>query len=207
MALSFYKKILAHFKKTDHILYAVMRDIDFDKWLEPRTEKRLSRGYFYALCREIIGQQLSGKVADVIIARFRALFSRSRITPQAILRLKDEALRGCGMSWSKVSFIKDLAHKAAGKEIKLAALSKLKDEEVIAALIKVKGIGPWTAEMFLIFTLGRENIFSYGDLGLHKGIEKLYKIKNPSQKQKAKIVEKWSPYKSYGSIALWHSLD
>jgi len=201
------KKILAHFKKADPIIYAVMKDIDFNKWLAPRIKKRTARGYFYALCREIIGQQLSGRVADIIIARFRDLFPGSRITPQAVLRLKDEKLRGVGMSWSKVSFIKDLASKVENKEIQLTALSGLDDEEVVRELTEIKGIGPWTAEMFLIFTLGRENIFSYGDLGLRKALCRLYNKKNPSLKQKARIVDRWSPYKSYGSIALWHSLD
>jgi DNA-3-methyladenine glycosylase II len=201
------KKVLAYFKKVDPIIFAVMKDIDFNDWFKPQEKIGTPRVYFKALCHEIIGQQLSGSVAKVIPQRFRALFPRGTVSAQAVLLLKDEELRNVGMSWSKVSFIKDLASKVVNKEIHFAKIPTMSDKEVTAELTSVKGIGPWTSEMFLIFTLGRENVFSYGDLGLNKALSRLYNKKNLSPKQKARIVEKWSPYKSYGSIALWHSLD
>lgn len=163
--------------------------------------------YFVALTRSIVGQQLSGKAADTIYSRFTGLFPKKRPDAKRLLKLKDQQLRDVGMSWGKVSYVKDLASKHLDKEIDLTSLPKLSNEEVLFELTKVKGIGPWTGEMFLMFTLKREDVFSFGDLGLKKGIEKLYKLKNPTAKQITKIITPWSPYKTYGSIALWRSLD
>src|SRR6185312_5037770 len=110
---------------------------------------------FIKLVDEIVGQQLSGKVADVIFARFLTLFPNKEITPEKVLKLEDQAIRDVGMAWSKVRSIKDLALKVSNKEVILEKLEELKDEDVIAELTKVKGIGRWTAEMFLMFHLER----------------------------------------------------
>ncbi|KKU30795.1 MAG: HhH-GPD family protein [candidate division WWE3 bacterium GW2011_GWA1_46_21] len=182
-----------------------MQNLHFGEWFNPRKAKRGS-DYFMALCREIVGQQLSGKAAGSIFKRFENLLG-SKITPQNIIARKDQEMRDCGLSWAKVKYIKSLAQLVHDKVIDLEALPTLPDEDVVGELVKVKGIGPWTAEMFLIFTLNRENVFSFGDLGLKKGIEKVYSIKDPSKDKIAKIVNKWDPYKTYGSIALWHSLE
>ncbi|MEK9143248.1 MAG: DNA-3-methyladenine glycosylase 2 family protein [Patescibacteria group bacterium] len=160
------------------------------------------------LCDDIIGQQLSSKVADVLIVRFHKLFPGNRITPRAVLALSEETLRGTGMSWSKTRFIRDLAQHVLTKSIQLDQLAKLSDQDVIKELTKVKGIGPWTAEMFLMFTLGREDVFSYGDLGLRNAIKKLYGFKkDPTIKQMEKIVNKWKPYRTYAARILWKSLE
>ena len=196
-----------HFQKVDPVIYAVMKDLDFNAWLKPRAKKRTARGYFAALCREIIGQQLSGKVVDVILTRFKALFKSKIIMPQDVLKLSDQTLRDVGMSWAKVKYVKDLAQKTLGKAVAFNKLHTFEDEAVVLELIKVKGIGRWTAEMFLIFTLGREDIFSFGDLGLKKGIQKLYRLRKVKEKKINKIISPWTPYKSYGSITLWHSLE
>ncbi len=112
------------------------------------------------------------------------------------------------MSWSKVRFVRDLADKVSAKFIQLPQLAQLSNEEVITELTKVKGIGPWTAEMFLMFTLGREDVFSFGDLGLAKAIQKLYNLKQkPTRKQLEKITKKWSPYRTHAALVLWKSLD
>jgi len=129
------------------------------------------------------------------------------VDPKKLLKIKDQKLRDVGMSWGKVRYVKDLAIKHLGGEIDLSKLSSLSNEQVITELTKVKGIGPWTGEMFLMFTLRREDVFSFGDLGLKRGIEKLYNLKEPTVAQIEKIIMPWSPYKTYGSIALWHSLD
>lgn len=200
-----YSKIKRHFKKVDPVIYRVMADLDFNQWLAPRRRKR--GDYFMSLCREIIGQQLSGKVADVILHRFKSAFTKKTPTPRKVLKVSDQKLRDIGMSWAKVSYVKDLAQKTLKKEVGLHVLDRLDDQEVMVELTKIKGIGPWTAEMFLIFTLRRENVFSHGDLGLRKGIQKLYRLENPTQEKIEKIIGPWSPYKSYGSIALWHSLE
>jgi len=195
------KKILLHFQSVDPILASLIEKVG------PLTISK-STDYFFHLCREIIGQQLSGKVADVIFARFEKLFSHKKITPQTVLKYSEETLRSTGMSWSKTRFIRDLAQTVVNKDINLEQLAQRNNEEVIKELTKVKGIGPWTAEMFLMFTLGREDIFSHGDLGLRRAIQKLYHFKKePTRKQIEKISRKWSPYRTYACRILWNSLD
>ena len=166
-----------------------------------------SHDLFVRLCRTIVGQQLSGNVARVIYSRFESLFDGKRITPEVVLSIKDQDLRDVGMSWGKVSFIKDLATKVKEKTLHLNKLDEMTDEEVKKELMAVKGIGEWTAEMFLMFTLRRENVFSFGDLGLKKGFEKIYGIKASSSKDIEKVIKNWEPYKTYGSIALWTAND
>lgn len=184
-----------------------MSGLDFNEWIKPQSKTKGSLEHFRALCRNIIGQQLAGKAADAITKRFKNLFDPLQVEPKKILALNDQTLRDVGMSWAKVKYLKDLSQKTLNQEVNFDLIGSFSDEQVIAELTKVKGIGPWTAEMFLMFTLGRENVFSFGDLGLRRGLEKLYKLKNPTLKQIEKIVNPWSPYKSYGSIALWHSLE
>lgn len=195
-------KVKTHFKKVDSMLYKVFKNIGEIEELKPRK----AADYFRSLCSEIISQQLSGKVAQVIFDRFEKLL-KGRIIPKNILKIKDEDLRATGMSWSKVKFIKDLAQKINDKELALNRLSELKDEEVIVELTKVKGIGRWTAEMFLMFTLGREDVFSKGDLGLKNAIKKLYKVEGITEEIVNQLTSKWSPYRTYACLILWRSLD
>lgn len=198
------KKVKSHFYKTDPIIYKVIVDMD----LKPLQQAKSSTEYFEKLCRDIIAQQLAGKAAHAIIGRFYKLFEKEHITPSKVLTFSEQELRDVGMSWAKARYIRDLAQKIKGQEVKLNNLHNLDNKSVIEELIKVKGIGSWTAEMFLIFTLGREDIFSHGDLGLRKALQKLYNFKNkPNEKQTNKIVNKWSPYKSYGCLALWKYID
>lgn len=215
-----HKKILKHFEVKDPHIYEVMKNVNFDEWFKASQELKSENDYFYHVCREIVGQQLSGKAASTIFKRFSDLFSeaedskaldrgpsfKNKVTPENVLKMEDQRLRKTGMSWAKVRYIKDLAQKVKGKELKLGKLKDFEDTLVTEHLTKVKGIGKWTAEMFLMFTLKRENVFSFGDLGLRKGIEKVYKLKDPSNKQIKKIICKWEPYKTYGAIALWQSL-
>lgn len=196
------KKALLHFKKVDPILYSAA--INFK--VETHSPKDPSE-YFYALCRSIVGQQLSGRVADVIFGRFLKLFPKKNPTPEKILKLKEEEIREVGMSYAKIRSLKDLAQKVKTRELEIERLEKLTDEEVLAQLIRVKGVGPWTAEMFLMFTLGREDLFSHGDLGLKNGIKKLYGLENPSREEIEKLSSKWSPYRTYASLVLWKSLE
>jgi len=198
------KKIKAHFKKVDSVIHKVIIEMEFDPLQQPKR----STGYFKKLCGEIISQQLASKAAHAIINRFFDLFERKYITPDKVLAFSKTKLRNVGMSWAKASYVRDLAQKVKDKEVRLNNLHNLDDKLVVEELIKVKGIGNWTAEMFLIFTLGREDVFSHGDLGLKKALQKLYSFKdNPNEKQIDKIVDKWSPYKSYGCLALWKSVD
>ena len=175
----------------------------------PPFEKETKKGEsFIKLVDEIVGQQLSGKVADVIFARFLTLFPDNKITPDSVLKLEDQAIRDVGMAWSKVRSVKDLALKVSNKEVILDKLNTLSDEDIIIELTKVKGIGRWTAEMFLMFHLDRQDIFSHGDYGLRKAIKFLYNLPElPTQEQAEKIAHVWSPYRTLASQYLWRSLD
>ena len=199
-----YKKALAHFKKTDPILHSIGLQI------EPFqiTSREKVEDHFFALCGEIVGQQLSGKAANTIFNRFVSLFPDKKVTPEQTLKIPDVAIRAAGTSWAKVRYIKDLAQKTLTQDIHLEQISKLKDREVIAELTKIKGIGAWTAEMYLMFTLGRPDVFSFGDLGLQNAIQKVYKMKKkPTIKQMEKLVKKWTPFRTYAAMILWKSLD
>jgi len=173
----------------------------------PEITPRKPREYFASLCVAIINQQLSNKAADSIEKRFTELFPRKRILPKPMLQLSGESLRNTGISWSKVRFMKDLAEKVDRRGVALSKLRHLGDEEVIQELTKVKGIGRWTAEMFLMFALGRPDIFSFGDLGLQKAIEKLYRLSDPAREELETITLKWSPYRTFASRVLWESVD
>ncbi|MEK7543519.1 MAG: DNA-3-methyladenine glycosylase [Patescibacteria group bacterium] len=197
------KTVNHHFQSVDPILFSVSQIIVVED-----PEVRTPGEYFVHLCENIIGQQLSGKVADVLTARFYKLFSNKNVTPRTVLQKSEEELRATGMSWSKTRFIRDLAQKVLDRSVQLDTLAQLSDQEVVGELIKVKGIGPWTAEMFLMFTLGREDVFSYGDLGLKNAMKKLYGFKkDPTIKQMEKIVNKWKPYRTYAARILWKSLE
>ena len=198
-------KIKAHFKKADPKIYAIIKNIDFDDWF---VNVRSYNDYFVDLCKSIISQQLGDKAAASIINRFLDLFPKKKVTPEGLAKIPDKKLRGVGMSWSKASFLKDLADKTLKKEIAYGKLSEMTNEEVMKELTQVRGIGPWTAEMFLMFALGREDVFSHADLGLRNGIKRIYGLRNvPDAKRADKITEKWRLYRSYGSFALWHSVD
>lgn len=195
------KKIITHFRKNDPVLYSVLRTNKLLRELEISK----SDNHFRSLCREIIGQQLASKAAHKIFERFIALFPNGHVTPEEILQLSDQKIRATGPSWSKVRFIKDLAQKVVNKKLKLDTLLTMDDAEIIQTLTQVKGIGPWTAEMFLIFAMGREDVFSHGDYGLKKSMKRIYKFKkDPSREQIESIVHKWSPYRTYGCLILWH---
>lgn len=163
--------------------------------------------YFEDLVGAIVSQQLSTKAAETIFRRLKDLFKDRRLTPEGVLKLNDEKARKAGMSYQKIKYIKDLATKVQNKALNLTKLDALSDGEVIAQLISVKGIGQWTAEMFLIFTLKREDVFSHGDLGLNNAVKKIYKLQKYSEKTAEKIISKWSPYKTYAALILWKSLD
>lgn len=197
------KKILGHFKKADPVLYKAYLELADQELMTIHVPT----DHFSALSREILAQQLSSKVARVIFERFKNLFPKKKINSKYLLNIKHEALRATGMSNAKATFLKDLAEKVENKEISFMELKELDDEDVIRELVKVKGIGPWTAEMFLIFSLERSDVFSFGDLGLKNAIKKIYGLKKGTDDEIEKIISKWSPYKSYACRILWRSLD
>ncbi len=197
------RKIKSHFKTNDPIIFQQLQTMKLQVLVPPKSTHQ----FFKQLCRDIIAQQLAGKAAKAITVRFNTLLE-NRITPKRVLSFKDRDFRNVGLSWAKARYILDLADKVKTKQVKLSKLHLLENSLVIEELVKVKGIGPWTAEMFLIFTLAREDIFSHGDLGLNKGIQKLYGFnRKPTEKQINKIIKSWTPYKSYASLALWSSIN
>lgn len=198
-----HQKIKKHFQKVDPILYEVIEGIANLEELAPRLRK----DYFFSLCKQIVNQQLSGRAADKIFERFINLFPDKKITPKYLLELTDGSIRGIGASWAKVKYLKDLARKVERKEVHLEQLPELSNEDVVKELTKVKGIGIWTAEMFLMFSLGREDVFSHGDLGLRTSIEKIYNISNPTRERIETICLKWSPYRTWACMILWSYRD
>lgn len=195
------KIILQHFKEQDSILYKVALKYDLPFAL------KVSGNLFADLCEDILGQQLSVRVGDVISGRFFALFLGKRATPELTITFTVDDLRKIGTSRGKASYIIDLAQKIVNTEVHLESFIAMDDVDVMTELIKVKGIGPWTAEMFLMSSLAREDVFSAGDLGLKRAIEKLYKKENPSKEEMEAISIKWSPYRTYACKVLWNSLD
>ena len=163
---------------------------------------------FEALCLSIASQQLSTKAADTIFRRFCDLFPPDRRpSPERVMTLTDDQIRGVGFSRPKVSFIKDLAAHVLDGRLDLASLTKHPDEEVMRQMVAVKGIGRWTAEIFLMFRLGRPDILPADDLGLMNAVHRAYKLrKRPDAKRLRKMGERWRPYRSVASWYLWASL-
>lgn len=170
-----------------------------------KIKPRIHINYFQGLTGEIIGQQLSGRVADVIYERLKKKV-KGRLTPRKILALSDQELRNCGMAWAKVRSIKDLAHRIVDGKLHIRKLNELSDDEVMKELIAVKGIGRWTAEMFLMFTLGRQDIFPDDDLGIKKGMKKLLN-KELRSDEMAKFSLCWKPYRTAASWYVWRIID
>lgn len=162
---------------------------------------------FAHIVESIISQQLSVKASDTIYKRFIALLPKKKVKPEDILKVDDEDIRAAGISYSKIKYIKGVAQAVVEKEIILEALHNLSDEEVLNELIKLKGIGKWTAEMLLMFSLKRPDIFSLGDIGLRNAIAKLYKVDRDDLVAIEKISLKWKPYRTFAARYLWKSLD
>ena len=183
-----------------------------DKYIGPLVKKfghidltpRPKSLYFVNLVRSITGQQLSVKAAATIFSRLEEKLVK--VTPENILEKKDEDLRACGLSFAKIKYIKDLAESVKNKKLKIKKLDKLSVEEVMNELIAVKGIGHWTAEMFLMFTLGTPDIFPHDDLGIRNGIKKLTG-KDMGENEMIEFAERWKPYRTTASMYIWESLD
>ena len=164
---------------------------------------------FMALAEAIASQQLSVKAADTIFGRFCALFGPDNIPdPQRLLQLQEDAIRAAGFSRSKVVFLRDLAAHVTEKRLELERLHELEDAHVLEQLTAVKGIGQWTAEIYLMFRLQRPDVFPADDLGLVKGAQKVYGLRQrPTRKKLLKMAEAWRPYRSVAAWYLWRSLS
>ena len=195
------KRIADHLKSRDPQLIPLI-----EKY--PKISLQPSRNYFIDLINSIVGQQLSMKAGDTIWARFAALFKGKPLNPQTVAQKTVEELRTSGVSNSKAQYIKNVGDAFLHHHVTLEKFPDMADEQIIEELVKIKGVGKWTAEMFCIFSLGREDIFSMGDLGLSNALIKMYGGKKPFTKTAIeRITNKWSPYRSYASLLLWKSLE
>lgn len=188
--------------RRDPVLAALIR-----KHGECGLAKAQRADHFTALVRAITGQQLSTKAASTIFARLVALMPEG-LTPAALSALTDAEMRAVGMSRQKITYFRDLCAKALTGVVPLDALEHMSDEEVIVALTKIRGIGRWSAEMFLMFRLHRPNVLPVDDLGIVNAIKNVYRLrKRPTADRIRKIGEAWQPYRSVACWYLWRSLD
>lgn len=164
--------------------------------------------HFTAVTRAIVYQQLSGKAAATIYGRFAQLFETGEPVAHGLLGLSDEDLRGVGLSRQKSAYLRDLATRAHSGEVAIDSLHELSDDEIISALTSIKGVGRWTAQMFLMSRLGRPDILPDLDLGIQKGIQRAYRMRKlPTPKKVLEVGRKWAPYRTIASWYLWRSLD
>ena len=191
--------------KADKVLRRLMEE---GGPIDPKMDRRGSRPNPYeALARAIVGQQLSTKAAASIWSKLIALFDDQTPEPEALLRRRPATLRKAGLSNAKVEFLRDLARRVEDGRLDLKRLSKLSDEDITAELLEVKGIGRWTAEMFLIFHLGRPDVAAVGDLGIRRAVQVAYGMDElPGPEDLDRIAEKWRPHRTLASLYLWRSL-
>ncbi len=202
--MTHFDKALAHLSQADPILAGIIAGTDKLPSLQPHTN------YYEALVDSIISQQLSVKAAASIGARFKELFDGHFPTPAEILSKDIETLRSVGLSRPKARYIQDLAQHIIEGEIRFDTIDSLSNGEVIAELTQVKGIGEWTAHMFLMFCMGRLDVLPIGDLGIRNGVKKLYGFEAIPTPEEISLVARennWHPYESVASWYIWHSLD
>jgi len=169
---------------------------------------KITKNHYQSLVESIISQQLSGSAANSILKKFRKLFKSKFPKPSEVIKTSDSKLRTAGLSKMKIIYIKELSKKIESKKLNMKKISTQSDEQVIEVLTNVKGIGRWTAEMFLIFSLGRLDILPVGDLGLKKGIQSMYSLKElPQKEQIEQLAESWKPYRTVATWYLWKSLQ
>jgi 3-methyladenine DNA glycosylase/8-oxoguanine DNA glycosylase len=197
-----YTKARRHLARRDPVLRALMRAHG-----PCGLAARQHTDPFKALARAIVGQQLSAKAAATIFSRFEALY-QSFPTPFEVLATPDDRLRAVGLSSQKLGYLRDLCTRLADGQLPLDAMDRMDDEAVIQALMQVKGVGRWTAEMFLIFRLQRPDVLPVGDLGIVNAVKRAYKLrKAPSPDRLRRIGEAWRPYRSVACWYLWASLN
>ena len=195
------RSALRHLRSADPVMCDVIRQVG------PYTLV-LDKNRFGTLVRSIVSQQISTKAARSIRQRLFALTTPGRLTAKKVARLDPDQLRAAGLSAQKSSYVRDLAHKTLNGEVRLRQLGRMSDEDVIAELIQVKGIGRWTAQMFLMFCLGRLDVFPHDDLGIRSALKRLYGLPDlPDKALSHKIAEPWTPYASVASWYCWRSSD
>lgn len=195
-----YKKAKRHLSRKDPTLKPIVQEVGL-------CTLRPNGNYFDVLVRSILSQQISTKAANSIYNKLTMVANTKMVGPSHILQLSDDQLKSAGVSPSKQKYLRDLASKVHEQEVQLHTLPNLPDDEVIQALLPVKGIGRWTAEMFLIFSLGRLDVLPVGDLGLRTGIQKHYHLDDlPGPEHLQLLTEQWRPFRSIATWYIWRSL-
>jgi DNA-3-methyladenine glycosylase II len=192
---------LQHLRRVDPVMRAVIRRAGPFR-LKPRRDR------FYSLVSSILSQQISGKAAASIRRRLEEYVAPEKISSHTLSRLNPQQLRGIGVSPQKAAYLLDLAERVRSGGLKLDRIARLTDDEVIELLVQVKGIGVWTAQMFLIFSLGRLDVFPHDDLGVRAAIRNLYGLDDlPDKETSHRIAMPWRPYASVASWYCWRSLE
>ena len=198
-----YSSSVRYLKRIDPVLARIIESVG-----PCRIRLTTDPSHFHALTRSIVFQQLSGKAAATILSRVQALFPDQVPTPEAVLAASDEQLRAAGLSRQKIGYLRDLSSKVQTGALPLDAVEAMGDNDLIDHLVQVKGIGRWTAQMFLMFRLGRRDVLPELDLGIQNAIKRAYRMrKRPTPKQVKRIGAKWAPHSSVACWYLWRSLD
>lgn len=197
------RRAVAHLKRTDPLLGEMMTRVGACRW-----EGATDHTHFGYVLRCIVYQQLSGAAAATIFGRVQAIYGGRLPTEKDILGTKVSKLRAAGLSGRKVEYAKELAKRSQSGELALHTLHSLTDNEVIETLVAVRGIGRWTAQMVMMFHLGRLDVFPELDLGVQKGVQKLLGLRRlPSPEKTAKIGERWAPYRTVAAWYMWRILE
>lgn len=198
-----HRKAIEHLKAVDPVMARVIGHVG-----RCNHSARIEGTHFDAIARSIVFQQLSGQAAGTIHKRFEAFYGGRSPHPAELIGTSDENLRSVGLSRGKAAYLKDLASRVESGELPVETLHKLTDEQIIEALTKVKGIGRWTAQMFLMFRLGRPDVLPELDLGIQKGIRLAYRMRKlPSPERVKKVGAKWAPYRTVASWYMWRLVD
>lgn len=195
-----------HLETTDPVLASVLKRYAAKKPLPRKVKKAAAHEYTFHLYSSIISQQISTKAADKILERFLVLVG-DPYDPANILQHDIDTLRSVGLSGQKAGYIRSIAELTSNGTVKIDHLDSLSDQEVIDELVQIKGVGVWTAEMFLMFTLGRPDVFSAGDLGLLNAAKKVYNKPDLTRQELLEMSSAWSPHRTAVSLALWDTLD
>jgi DNA-3-methyladenine glycosylase II len=197
------RKAVSHLRRVDPVMAGVIERVGPCRY-------RVNDGgsHFDAVVRSIVYQQLSGSAASTIHSRLLALYGGATPEPARLLATADDVLRGVGLSRQKISYLRDLAARVASDEVPMQSIHELDDDAVIQTLTRIKGVGRWTAQMFLMFRLGRPDVLPELDLGVRKAIQLAYRTRAlPSIERVHKIGARWAPYRTIASWYLWASLD
>jgi DNA-3-methyladenine glycosylase II len=201
------ERALAHLRAGDPVIAGLIETYGSPDAVLRRRGPRPGDAYG-ALVRAIVGQQLSTKAARAIFGRLTALYDGRTPTPREIIETDPEEIRAIGLSRPKVAYLRDLAERVEDHELELERLPELPDEEVAAQLVAVKGLGQWSADMFLIFPLGRTDVLPVGDLGIRRAVQLAYGLDElPGPSELERIAEAWRPHRSLACLYLWRSLD